>query len=173
MADLDAIVLSAGPGSYTSLRVGASTAKGLCYAAGLPLITISTLAGLAEAGRDYVDGKADVIIPMLDARRMEVYHAIFDADMERLVDDEPVELVELALDSYEGRVVCVGNAIAKAQEVLSDAVRYVYVDAQADARRLVRLGEQAFAAQRYADVAYFEPNYIKPVRIIKSKKKLL
>ncbi|MBR0330774.1 MAG: tRNA (adenosine(37)-N6)-threonylcarbamoyltransferase complex dimerization subunit type 1 TsaB [Alistipes sp.] len=177
---LDAVAVGKGPGSYTGLRIGVSFAKGLCYGIGRPLIAIGSLDALTEVAReDYEAGIVDVerwdeatLCPMVDARRMEVYTQLFNAAGEavseveaKIIDDE-----SFRDERTSGRpFVIFGNGAAKCSEVLQGAT---LIDVAPSARGLARLAEEAFVAQKFEDIAYFEPFYLKDFVVTTSKKKL-
>ena len=171
----DAVCVSAGPGSYTGLRVGVSTAKGLCFAAGLPLLSICTLDILAaQAVRDgHVSGECRHIVPMIDARRMEVYTAAYDAAGHRQTDVAPlvVEAGSFGRELSEGETVFIGDAADKCREVIaSPAARFVQTSPHASA--MAPQAERLFSEGRFEDCAYFEPFYLKQFIATTSKKKL-
>lgn len=186
--DCDAVCVSAGPGSYTGLRVGASTAKGLAFGAGIPLLAVGTLDVLVQgagcpvgAGHDEEGAGHDVIadtdrlsyiVPMLDARRMEVYTAVYTPDGKRVT---PVEAHVVTADSFAAqrareKVLFVGDGALKCKEVLGGDG--IFVDAQPLARNMVPLAFEAFQARKFEDVAYFEPFYLKDFVATVSKKQL-
>lgn len=169
--DCDAVCVSAGPGSYTGLRVGASTAKGLAFGAGIPLLAVGTLDVLVQGARCPVD-RPSFIVPMLDARRMEVYTAVYTPEGERIT---PVEAHVVTAESFaaqraEGKVLFVGDGALKCKEVLGGDG--IFVDAQPLARNMVPLAFAAFKAGKFEDVAYFEPFYLKDFVATVSKKQL-
>ena len=180
-SDLDAIAVGKGPGSYTGLRIGVSFAKGMCYALDIPLIAIGSLDALTEVAReDYDAGILDIeeeewakakLCPLVDARRMEVYAEVFDNEGKALTD---VVAEVVAEDSFKewrkDKFVIFGNGAKKCTELLSDAI---FVDIAPSARGIVRLAEESFKAQKFEDLAYFEPFYLKEFLVIPSKKKLL
>ena len=168
--DCDAVCVSAGPGSYTGLRVGASTAKGLAFGAGIPLLAVGTLDVLVQ-GAICPAGTA-FIVPMLDARRMEVYTAVYTPDGKRVT---PVEAHVVTAESFAaqraaGKVLFVGDGALKCQEVLGGDG--IFADAQPLARNMVPLAFEAFKAGKFEDVAYFEPFYLKDFVATVSKKQL-
>ncbi|WP_115462630.1 tRNA (adenosine(37)-N6)-threonylcarbamoyltransferase complex dimerization subunit type 1 TsaB [Winogradskyella aurantiaca] len=166
---LDAIAVSKGPGSYTGLRIGVSAAKGLCYALDKPLIATETLEALARQIA-IKDGK---IISMLDARRMEVYAAVFGANYE-LERDVKAEILEPNIyDAYiEGgsEIVFIGNSVQKTKAVLVDHKTGVrYVEALPSAKEMAQISEMKYKKSDVEDVAYFEPYYLKDFIAIKPK----
>ena len=159
----EAIALSSGPGSYTGLRIGASMAKGLCMGWDVPLIAIPTLQLMAlQATRRY--NKDDCLYcAMLDARRMEVYSAIFDATLAEVrstsADIVTHELFQPFLD--RGVVCFFGNGAAKCRTVIASENAVFLDDIHPLASDMVVLAEQAFMAKKFEDTAYFEPFYLK------------
>lgn len=180
--DLDAVAVGKGPGSYTGLRIGVSTAKGICYALGIPLIGIGSLEALANvAAEDYEAGILDIdswetakLCPMIDARRMEVYAQVFDSSINPLSEAgahiiEPESFAEFI--GSGGEFVIFGNGAAKCVETLpKEGVKFV--DVTPSARGIVKPAYEAFQAGRFEDVAYFEPFYLKDFVVTTSKKKL-
>lgn len=178
--ELDAVAVSKGPGSYTGLRIGVSFAKGLCYGIGKPLVAIGSLDALAEVAReDYEAGIISMdrwaqasLCPMVDARRMEVYTQVFDAQ-----GKPQTEVVAEVIDAdsfasfrndAEHPLVIFGSGAQKCADLLPDAV---LVDVCPSARGLARLAQQALDQGHTEDIAYFEPLYLKDFVIIASKKK--
>jgi tRNA threonylcarbamoyladenosine biosynthesis protein TsaB len=162
LADLDAVAISKGPGSYTGLRIGVSVAKGLCYALDKPLIAIGTLPALFRACLKQPDADA-VYCPMLDARRMEVYTAVYDSTGNVL---EPVSAKIIDINSFagfleKGRVVFFGDGAAKCKSVLTHSNALFVDDIFPSAKHLAPLAEIAWSARQFEDVAYFEPFYLK------------
>ena len=174
-ADLDAVCVSAGPGSYTGLRVGVSTAKGVCFAAGVPLLSVGTLDVLvAQAAADgLLPAGCRYVIPMIDARRMEVYTAVFTPDGQRLTEVEPrvVDAESFRQERAAGPVLFIGDGAGKSSEALAwpDA-HFVQVCPRAAA--MLAPAMQEFRAGNFRDVAYFEPFYLKDFVATVSRKKL-
>ena len=164
---LDAVAVSQGPGSYTGLRIGVSTAKGVCYAAGLPMMAIDTLEAMAYGMRDRL-GEAlrpgDLLVPMIDARRMEVYYAVFDTDLSRVKDTEALVVEAHSFDDLLAghRLWLFGDGAPKLHG-LFDAVEAICVvdDFEPSAAYMATLSDAALKAGDFVDVAYFEPFYLK------------
>lgn len=166
VSDCDAVCLSMGPGSYTGLRVGSSTAKGLCFGGGIPLLAVSTLDVLvAQAQKEGLPEGCRYIVPMIDARRMEVYTAVYTADGQRLTDIAPVivegvrSFASAQDDNFDG-VLFIGDGVTKCETVLSGPGRWFRQECPtAEAMRGPALRE--LRAGNFRDTAYFEPFYLK------------
>ena len=162
--DLDAVAVSAGPGSYTGLRVGVSTAKGLCFGGALPLISVSTLDILArqaiEAG---LPEGCKAILPMVDARRMEVYTAVYSPDGARLTDISPVVLDENSFADLfaEGPVAVIGDAADKFAPLRATAAGSIFMQCCPEASAMLVPAIRKYEKKEFEDVAYFEPFYLK------------
>ena len=157
LKDLDAIVISKGPGSYTGLRIGVSAAKGLCYSLDIPLISVETLEALAQQVHEDT-----LIIPMLDARRMEVFSAIYSADKSVLRTTQAQILDESSFEAElaSGIVTFIGNGVNKFEEICNHP-NARFVDALPSAKDMVTIAEAKFENSKFEDVAYFEPYYLK------------
>ena len=169
VSDCDAVCVGKGPGSYTGLRVGVSTAKGLAFGAGLPLIAIGSLDILAQAA---IDG-SHTIVPMIDARRMEVYTAVFSPSGEQLT---PVEARIIGPDSFKealeaGPVVFIGDGALKCKEVITHP-NACFTEAWPLAANMATLAQAAYNQKRFEDLAYFEPFYLKDFVATVSRKNL-
>ncbi|GAA3646448.1 tRNA (adenosine(37)-N6)-threonylcarbamoyltransferase complex dimerization subunit type 1 TsaB [Flavivirga jejuensis] len=165
--NLEAIAVSKGPGSYTGLRIGVSAAKGLCFAIDKPLISVSTLEALAHQ----VTCDSGVIIPMLDARRMEVYSAIFDADYNQIRITEAQILDESSFQDYleKGTVYFIGNGVEKAKTLIKHS-NAIFVDGKLpSANEMSHLAYNKYKINEIEDVAYFEPYYLKDFVALKPK----
>lgn len=165
----DAVCVSAGPGSYTGLRVGVSTAKGLAFGAGIPLLSMGTLDILVEG----VEETPAFIVPMIDARRMEVYTAVYSAGGDRLTEVEARVIGPDAFAEYleQGEVLFVGDGALKCQEVITHP-NARFREAFPLARHMARRAQENFDAGKFQDVAYFEPFYLKDFIATVSKKNL-
>lgn len=174
LPELDAVAISSGPGSYTSLRVGAATAKGLCYALGKSLIAVDTLQSLALASLK-AEREDGWYCPMIDARRMEVYTATFDAANECLVPARALILDEHTFEDALSKgipIILSGNGAEKCRGLLPERGVY-YSLKECSAALLVPLALQAFEAGRFEDLAYYSPFYLKPPNITVAKKREL
>lgn len=167
--DIDAIAVSKGPGSYTGLRIGVSAAKGLCFALDVPLISVATLKSLAyqRSGDTY-----DFIIPLLDARRMEVYSSVFDSKFNE-IQETKAEVIES--DSFfkfaqKGKVLLIGNGAKKCQGLLVHPNLDFDSAAVPSAGGMASLSFEKFQRHDFEDLAYFEPFYLKDF-FLQTKKK--
>lgn len=173
--DCDAVCVSAGPGSYTGLRVGASTAKGLCFGADIKLLSVPTtdvLVAQALSEKLLPEG-CKYIVPMIDARRMEVYSALYDAKGKRLTETTAEIIDENSYSSQiqEGPVLFIGDGAAKCSDIIkSDTVSFVQTCPHAGA--MLKPACEAFKQEEWQDCAYFEPFYLKQYIATISNKKL-
>ena len=162
--DCDAVCVSKGPGSYTGLRVGVSTAKGLCFGAGIPLIAVGTLDTLVyqAAAEGLLPAGCRYVVPMVDARRMEVYTAVFTPDGQQLTETRPQVVEAGAFDAFltEGPVLFIGDGAGKCRETLAHPDAH-FVQCCPKASAMLRPAFAAWDARRFEDTAYFEPFYLK------------
>ena len=169
LADCNAVCVSKGPGSYTGLRVGVSTAKGLCFGAGVPLLAVGTLDTLVAqaAESDY-----RFIIPMIDARRMEVYSAVFENGIQ-VTDTTPVIVDSESFAEYleQGPCLFIGDGASKCADVIRHPNAH-FCQCNPKASAMLRPALEALKEKRFEDVAYFEPFYLKEFVATVSKKKL-
>src|SRR5690606_31804669 len=170
---LSAVAVSSGPGSYTGLRSGVSTRKGMAYALGIPLIGVDTLDALGRRTSPFMKA-ADFVVPMIDARRMEVYSKVLDGRMTELLPLAPVIVDEASFDFYlsSGKVFFIGDANEKVREVVKHE-NAVFIPLMNSASTVGEIAAIKFQERQFEDLAYFEPNYLKEFRVLKSKKNLL
>ena len=177
--ELDAVCVSMGPGSYTGLRVGVSSAKGLCFGAGKPLIAVGTLDCLVwEAIASGAAEGCKYIVPMIDARRMEVYTAVFTPDGHRTTEVAPSiidenSFAEILTDAAatNQKVLFIGDAAEKCSKVITSPAA-VFAQQNPTARGLLAPAIKKFEAGQFENVAYFEPFYLKDFVATVSRKKL-
>lgn len=175
---LSAIGISAGPGSYTGLRIGSSLAKGLCHGFDIPLIAVSTLQAMATGYRQSLDKQDERIrlVPMLDARRQEVYTATFDSEAVRISPDMAQVVSDQTLfnnEMLEGYIYhFFGDGVNKPDGITSGTC-VITNDFPHKAEYLLSEVEKAFAANNFVDVAYWTPNYLKEYRVAIAKNKVL
>jgi len=176
----NAICVSKGPGSYTGLRVGVSTAKGLCFGSGKPLLAVGTLDTLvAQAAAELLTVNPDLtgnlcfIIPMIDARRMEVYSAVFSPDGTQITETTPVIVDENSFAEYleQGPVLFIGDGAGKCADVIKHPNAH-FCQCHPKASSMLSPAIAAYKEKRFEDVAYFEPFYLKEFVATVSKKKL-
>lgn len=165
--DLSAIAVSQGPGSYTGLRIGVSAAKGLCYALDIPLIAVDTLQALASQ----VAISNGLIIPMIDARRMEVYSAVFAPNLERKREVLAEIITENSFENLQETLYFVGDCAEKCKSVLTKE-NYIFLDeiVYPSAKEMSLISFEKFKKSDTVDVAYFEPYYLKDFMITTPKK---
>ncbi len=166
--DLDAVAVSKGPGSYTGLRIGVSTAKGYCYGLEIPLISIGTLEAMAKGIKskyDVIDNSQNIIYcPMIDARRMEVYSALYSKSLEEI---EATSAKIIDIDSYSNylkndKVIFAGDGALKCKDVLGHHKNAIFMDGfHPSAATMAMISENKFNAIEYENTAYFEPYYLK------------
>lgn len=165
--DLSAIAVSQGPGSYTGLRIGVSAAKGLCFALDIPLIAVDTLKVLASQATI----SSGLIVPMIDARRMEVYSAIFNSKLEQVRDVQAEIISEDSFESLQEIIYFVGDCAEKCKAILTKG-NFVFLEEikYPSAKEMSALSYEKYKKNDTVDVAYFEPFYLKDFLITTSKK---
>jgi tRNA threonylcarbamoyladenosine biosynthesis protein TsaB len=159
LKEIEAVAVTIGPGSYTGLRVGLSAAKGLCFALNIPLIAVNTLEMMAHAVKRE---EADFICPLIDARRMEVFMAVYNKNLQEII--KPCALI-IQPDSFDpllasGKILFSGNGSKKLTNIIVHS-NASFNNIDASAADMVHLSEKAFIEKKFADLAYVEPLYIK------------
>ena len=166
LKDLKAIAASQGPGSYTGLRIGVSAAKGLCYALSIPLIAVDTLEILARK----INISNGTILPMIDARRLEVYSAFFDSNYTKIRETKAEIIDENSFQEETEILHLIGDGAMKFKEILTDEKFKYYPEIQfPSAAEMSLISFQKFQNKQFEDVAYFEPFYLKDFVLITKK----
>ncbi len=158
-SDLQAVAVSIGPGSYTGLRIGLSAAKGLCFGLKIPLITINTLEMMAYAAKGETAG---LLCPMIDARRSEVFTALFDTQLNEVLSPRAMILDESSFQSFlkENKILFFGNG-SKKYQAISKYSHAIFMELQVNATHLAFLSYRRYENKLFADLAYIEPEYLK------------
>lgn len=169
LGDLDAVSVGKGPGSYTGLRIGAASAKGFCYGLNIPMIAVNSLETMVEP---FLNQNYDLIIPLIDARRMEVYCAVFDGITgEMIAETEAKILDENSFQEFaDKKIIFIGDGAKKAKDVFNLERAEFKEDVFPSAKYLIRQSVEKFNQKDFEDVAYFEPFYLKDFQGVKKKK---
>ncbi len=175
MADLHAVAISAGPGSYTGLRVGVSTAKAICYGMDIPLLSVDTLKSIAwkmKQSKNKFNNANTLFCPMIDARRMEVYTALFDNDLKVICPTKALIINDKEFDENNKWSNCfvIGGNGAKKTKILIEKFEVNYLDTQCSAAHMVALALEKYSAKSFENLAHYVPNYLKMPNITTSKK---
>ena len=165
LKEIDAVVVTMGPGSYTGLRVGLSSAKGIAYALDKPLIGLSTLSLLAKhasENKQIINHPDTQIFSMIDAKRMEVFGAIYKLDNTVILNEQPIILTEELLRELlkNGPVICVGNGATKTKELLTHPSLF-FIQESYNIHDIMHLGQQSWEKSAFQDLAYSKPAYLK------------
>lgn len=171
--DFDAVALSSGPGSYTGLRIGTSTAKGFCFGANIPLIEINTLQTIAAMAKENCQSDYDFYLPMIDAKRMEVYTTIFNNNIEMTTEVEAKIIDENSFSELKDKnVLMCGNGSDKCVEALSHLNFKQISNLYPSAEYMCKIAEEKFNKNQITDLVYFEPFYLKEFVTTTPKNKL-
>lgn len=159
LSTLDAIAVTIGPGSYTGLRIGLAAAKGICYALNKPLIAVNTLLMMANAAKE---ASANLLCPMIDARRMEVFTAIYSKSLQEIMEPRAIVLDENTFtdELLKNKICFFGNGSEKLKSI-NKSPNAIFNTVVSDASHMAGLSEKYFADTRFADLAYTEPLYLK------------
>ena len=171
---LDAVAVSMGPGSYTGLRIGLSEAKGLCFGSDIPLIGISTLELLTVTVmfRDFWDDDI-LFVPMIDARRKEVYTGVYDLALNKIMQPQPLILDENSFQEYKDKqIVFFGNGSDKAKDIIQLPNARFIKNIRPEAVNMMALSERSFRNNNFIDIAYSTPEYLKDFQSTTRKKKI-
>lgn len=174
---VDAVAVSAGPGSYTGLRIGVSAAKGVCYGLAIPLLAIPTLKIIALSTLRSLapSSPRPLICAMIDARRMEVYAAIFDADLNEVRETQADVIDANSYGDYldHQAVIFAGNGSNKCRAIIHSPNAVFVENIYPAATAMIPLAEAAFARKEFADAACFEPFYLKEFQATTARNKVL
>jgi len=168
--ELNSIAVSKGPGSYTGLRIGASTAKGMAYALNIPLISVDTLQIMASQAQLMQNEQAAMYCGMIDARRMEVYAAIYDQELRPVRATEALIVTEDSIEQFNAytKIFFFGDGMPKCKELLGSLKNALFIDdVKPSARHMSALSFERYSNRQFEDVAYFEPFYLKDFMIKK------
>ena len=171
-SDISAIAVSGGPGSYTGLRIGVSSAKGLCFGLDVPLIAVNTLEAMARQISNTMVSEA-LLCPMIDARRQEVYCLIADRRASVLKETEAVVVDENSFENElsQGQVIFFGDGAEKCKSILTHSNALFIDSIIPSAKEIGELAYEKFEQESFENLAYYEPFYLKEFRILESKKK--
>ncbi|KQT24473.1 tRNA threonylcarbamoyladenosine biosynthesis protein TsaB [Chryseobacterium sp. Leaf405] len=168
MKDIEAVSLGKGPGSYTGLRIGASSAKGFCYGLKVPLVAVNSLETMIES---FLNQNYDFIIPLIDARRMEVYTAVYGGETGNEISATEAKILdETSFEEFrDKKILFVGDGAKKAKDIFklpnADFNDTVYPSAQ----YLIKKSLEKISNKEFEDIAYFEPFYLKDFHGVKKK----
>ena len=169
LQDLDAVCIGKGPGSYTGLRIGAASAKGFCFGLNIPLMAVDSMDSMVEP---FLKQDFDIIIPLIDARRMEVYTAVYNKKGEMISGTEALILNENSFKKHiDKKTVFIGDGAIKAREILNFPEAEFNPDIYPSAQHLILKAVNKFNKKDFEDIAYFEPYYLKDFHGIKAKKR--
>jgi tRNA threonylcarbamoyladenosine biosynthesis protein TsaB len=159
--NIDAIAVGTGPGSYTGLRIGTATAKGLCYALDKPLIAVPTLKAMAYGAAQKFKREDVLYCPMIDARRLEVYTALFDHSGKEILPVQAKILDNTSFAEYKA-IAFFGDGMPKMKELFANDSSKIWLDSiYASALNMCHMAEEMFAGKTFSNVAYYEPFYLK------------
>ena len=169
LKDIEAVSLGKGPGSYTGLRIGASSAKGFCYGLQIPLMATNSLETMIEP---FFNKGYEIVIPLIDARRMEVYSAVFDGNSGEMISETEAKILDenSYLEYGDKKILFVGDGAKKAKEILQLEHSEFNENVYPSAKYLIKKGVEKYNRKEFEDVAYFEPFYLKDFQGVKKKK---
>lgn len=166
--DIEAVALGKGPGSYTGLRIGASSAKGFCYGLKIPLIAVNSMESMIEP---FLSKNYDYIVPLVDARRMEVYTAVYNGESGNEVSGTEAKILdETSFEEFKDKkILFVGDGAKKAKEILQLPKAEFNDKVYPSAQYLIRKSIEKINQKEFEDIAYFEPFYLKDFHGVKKK----
>lgn len=169
LKDIDAVSLGKGPGSYTGLRIGAASAKGFCYGLKVPFIAVNSLESMIEP---FLGDNYDFIVPLIDARRMEVYTAVYDGNTGKEVSGTEAKILdETSFEEFKDKkIIFVGDGAKKAKDILQLPDAVFKDDVYPSAQYLIKKTLEKIQNSEFEDIAYFEPFYLKDFHGVKKKK---
>ncbi|SIS82691.1 tRNA (adenosine(37)-N6)-threonylcarbamoyltransferase complex dimerization subunit type 1 TsaB [Chryseobacterium gambrini] len=170
MKEIEAVCLGKGPGSYTGLRIGAASAKGFCYGLKIPLIAVNSMESIIEP---FLDQNYDLIIPMIDARRMEVYTAVYDGKTGKEISATEAKILdEISFEEFKDKkILFAGDGAKKAKDILQLPNAVFDENSYPSAKYLVKKALAKIERKEFEDIAYFEPFYLKDFHGVKKKNK--
>ncbi|MCH5234339.1 MAG: tRNA (adenosine(37)-N6)-threonylcarbamoyltransferase complex dimerization subunit type 1 TsaB [Muribaculaceae bacterium] len=173
---LDAVSVTSGPGSYTGLRIGMSLAKGIAFGLEIPLITLSSLEVMAVRAIFTYPGFSgeEIVIPMIDARRMEVYTGVFDSSLNLLEPEKALILDENSFKKFKNfdKIIFIGDGIEKFKDIYQNKNAIWLGDGMPHAKYMVAISEKYFRENKFSDVAYSVPSYLKEYQATTPKQRL-
>lgn len=171
LRQIEAVAVTAGPGSYTGLRVGMATAKGLCYALSKPLITVSTLEAMTIAALEMQSTEDTLFCPMIDARRMEVFTAVFDSNMHHRMAPRAMVLEQGCFSNFllTNKILFFGNGSSKFKQI-EKSINASFADIFYSAEHVGKLAEAGFNNNNFSDVSYSQPMYLKEFYTVAKQK---
>jgi tRNA threonylcarbamoyladenosine biosynthesis protein TsaB len=171
---LEAVMIGNGPGSFTGLRIGSSAAKGICFSLGIPLMSASSLLNLAKGAASITELEENArLCPMIDARRMDVYQAIYDKDLNEIESPSPLIVDEHTFTDLlsEYKVYFFGDGSDKLKELYKSHENASFLDNLYPSSKVMgELANQKFEEKDFEDVAYFTPHYLKDFQATTPKK---
>ncbi|HAO07431.1 MAG TPA: tRNA (adenosine(37)-N6)-threonylcarbamoyltransferase complex dimerization subunit type 1 TsaB [Chryseobacterium sp.] len=170
MKEIEAVCLGKGPGSYTGLRIGAASAKGFCYGLKIPLIAVNSMESIIEP---FLDQNYDLIVPMIDARRMEVYTAVYDGKTGKEISATEAKILdETSFEEFEDKkILFAGDGAKKAKDILQLSNAVFDETVYPSSKYLVKKALEKIEQKEFEDIAYFEPFYLKDFHGVKKKNK--
>lgn len=174
LKEISAVAVSQGPGSYTGLRIGTATAKGLCFALQKPLVAVNTLEAMVWQISDWVEKDA-LLCPMIDARRMEVYCLLANREKEIIEPTQALVVEESSFEKYLSgqKIIFFGNGASKCKDILKHKNAVFWENLHPSARSIGQIAWQKYQSAEFENIIYFEPYYLKDFIGVQPTKKML